>query len=88
MAFVVALFAAYLSMTIILFGGVSLTVLQDAEAKEVNETVTDSEQFLQETTTFIPLDETELNVTTEENNEAELNPGCVFLGFLIQVILL
>ena len=56
MAFVVALFAAYLTMTINAFGGQSFIAF-DANATSGNET----------------------------DDNPGVNPGCRFLGFLIQV---
>ncbi len=56
MAFIVALFAAYLTMTINAFGGPSLIAVDPVEDNE-----------------------------TEANDTNVTNPGCKFLGFLIQV---
>ena len=101
MAFVVALFAAYFTMTITLFGGTSFTVLSkeelDAQVEAVHETTVELENKLDGTTTTTSTTtttittatlilESPLNVT-DENYEAYINPGCRFLGFLIQVFL-
>ena len=51
MAFVVALFAAYLTMTITHFGGASFTALhKDDQAAEVHVTTAEIENKLAETT--------------------------------------
>jgi len=63
MAFVVALFAAYLTMTINAFGGPSFIAFDPIEVSE--EAISGNE--------------------TEANPYDGINPGCKFLGFLIQV---
>ena len=84
MAFVVALFAAYLTMTITHFGGTSFTVLhKDDQAAAVNVTTAEVENKLGETTAAM----LESQAATDENSEDYVNPGCRFLGFLIQVYL-
>ena len=82
MAFVVALFAAYLTMTITHFGGASFTALhKDDQAAEVHVTTAEIENKLAETTATM----LESQAATAGNYEADINPGCRFLGFLIQV---
>ena len=83
MAFVIALFAAYLTMTITQFGGTSFTVLPKKEVDfQAEVTTADIENKLVETTTA--MFESQLNVT-DGNSEVNINHGCIFLGFLIQV---